>query len=245
MANYIITGVSSFLGREFVNHLSENESNKLLITSRKQVEFDKSFHQNIQYISGIDLLNENDIDRIVDAAKIFFDGKFSVIHCTGYYQGQEPLENNSIEESNKIFNSNYITVYNLSVKLLEVMIEKGGGHFVGFSCNSVKYNYPQMAPFTAAKSAMESFFRTVANEFYDRGVYANSFQLATLLTEKEITRKPFGDHEHWLKLNEVVTYIEQFLTQPNQLHNGNSIQLYHHSESFFHKSYFDRIKNKA
>lgn len=244
MANYIITGVSSFLGREFVDHLMQNVNNRLIVTSRKKVAFENPFNENIKYFSGIDLLIEKDINTIVEAANKFFDGPFSVVHCTGYYEGQEPLESTSLAESNRIFNSNYTTVYNLSIKLLDIMIQKGGGHFVGFSCNSVKYNYPQMAPFTAAKSAMESFFRTVANEFYDRGIYANSFQLATLLTNHEILRKPFGDQEKWLKLNEVVTYVEQFLTQPHQLHNGNSIQLYHYSESFFHKSYFDRIKNK-
>lgn len=244
MASYIITGVSSFLGREFVDHLKKNKSNKLLITSRKNVDFDKPLPKNIKYISGIDLLYESNVDEIVNVANTFFHEKFSVLHCTGYYKGQQPLEKVPLNESTKIFNSNFTAVYNLSVKLLDVMTEKGGGHFVGFSCNSVKYNYPQMAPFTASKSALEAFFRTVANEFYDRGIYANSFQLATLLTEYEIARKPFGDHEHWLKLNEVVTYVEQFLTQPNQLHNGNSIQLYHHSESFFHKSYFDRIKHE-
>jgi short-subunit dehydrogenase len=243
MANFIITGVGSFLGREFVDHLSQNPDNKLIVTSRKNVAFKQSISQSIKYLSGIDLLVEKDLNNIVVAANEFFDGPFSVINCTGYYEGQEPLERTSITESNRILNSNYTTVYNLSIKLLDTMIQKGGGHFVGFSCNSVKYNYPQMAPFTAAKSAMESFFRTVANEFYDRGIYANSFQLATLLTDHEILRKPFGDQEKWLKLNEVVTYVEQFLTQPNQLHNGNSIQLYHYSESFFHKSYFDRIKH--
>lgn len=242
MANYIITGVSSFLGREFVDHLMQKESNRLIVTSRKKVDFEKPFNENVKYLSAIDLLIETEINSIVDAADQFFDGPFFVVHCTGYYEGQEPLESTSLAESNRIFNSNYTTVYNLTLKLLDIMVQKGGGHIVGFSCNSVKYNYPQMAPFTAAKSAMESFLRTVANEFYDRGIYANSFQLATLLTNHEISRKPFGDREKWLKPIEVVNYVEQFLIQPHQLHNGNSIQIYHYSESFFHKSYFDRIK---
>jgi short-subunit dehydrogenase len=242
MANYIITGVSSYLGKEFADHLMKDNRNKLIITSRKSVDF--QLHSNVKYFSDIDLLIDSDLDIIVNEAKDFFNDKFYVINCTGYYKGQEPLEKMSIEEGYKIFNSNYTTVYNLTVKLLKVMIEKGGGHFIGFSCNSVKYNYPQMAPFTAAKSALESLFRTIANEFYDRNIYANSFQLATLLTEYEVSRKPFGDHNHWLKLIEVVNYIHHFLNQPYQLHNGNTIQLYHYSDSFFKRAYFDRIKLK-
>ena len=196
----------------------------------------------MKYLFGIDLLEEDHLNTLVGAAKEFFSGQFIVIHCTGYYEGQEPLETTSIAESSRIFESNFTAVYNLTVKLLPLMIERRGGHFVAFSCNSVKYNYPQMAPFTAAKSAIESLFRTIANEFYGKGVYANCFQLATLSTEHEFERKPFGDHNNWLKLSEVVTYVQQFVNQPNQLHNGNSIQLYHYSDSFFNKSYFERIK---
>jgi NAD(P)-dependent dehydrogenase (short-subunit alcohol dehydrogenase family) len=241
MANYLITGVSSFLGREFVNYLSKDVNNNIIATSRTLVDIDINL-ENLKYLSNIDLLKEEDIEILINETRIRFENPFNVIHCSGYYKGQEPLESMSFDESSRIFNSNFLTVYNLSVRLLDVMIEKGGGHFVGFSCNSVKYNYPQMAPFTAAKSALESFFRTVANEFYEKGIYANTFQLATLLTNYEISRKPFGDHKKWLKLDEVVTYVEQFLNQPNQLLNGNSIQLYHYSDSFFKESYYERIK---
>jgi len=243
MANYIITGGSSYLGREFINLLSANKNDKLIITSRKKIDFGNIIHnQNIKYFPGIDLLNEVDINTIVNASREFFTEQFVVVHCTGYYAGQEPLETTEIEESNRIFESNFLTVYNLSTLLLPVMREKGGGHFIGFSCNSVKYHYPQMAPFTAAKSALESYFKSLANEYYEIGIYANCFQLATLFTEHEVTLKPYGDHKKWLQLSEVANYVEQFVTQPLQLHNGNSIQLYHYSDTFFHKSYFDRIK---
>lgn len=242
MANYIITGISSYLGREFLNILSANKDNKLIVTSRRKVEFVTELTSNVNYFPCVDLLKEEDIMNLVDAAKELFDDKFSVIHCSGYYGGQEPIQRTSISESNRIFESNFVTVYNLSTLLIPVMKEKGGGHFVGFSCNSVMYNYPQMAPFTAAKSALESFFRSIANELYDQNIYANSFRLATLLTDHEISHKPHGDHNQWLKLYEVVGYVEQFLTQKYQIQNGNAIQLYHYSDSFFNKSYFERIK---
>lgn len=244
MKNYLITGASSNLGKVLANHLSKNRDNKLIITSRKTVDLGIDPNENVKYLPGIDLLNEADLKIISDTTNVFFEGQFSVIHCTGYYEGQEPLEHMRLSESTRIFESNFTTVYNLTTQLLSIMIEKGGGHFIGFSCNSVKYNYPQMAPFTAAKAALESLFKTIANEFYDRGIYANNFQLATLLTEHEIKIKPHGDHKKWLKTIEVVNCIEQFINQPYQLQNGNTIQLYHYSESFFGQSYFDRISRE-
>lgn len=244
MANYIITGVSSCLGREFTNTLSLNQENKIIATSRREVEFPTVLTSNVNYLPCIDLLKEEDIMLLVSVAKEIFNDKFSVINCSGYYGGQEPIQQTSICESNRIFESNFVTVYNLTRLLIPVMREKGGGHFVGFSCNSVMYNYPQMAPFTAAKSALESFFRSIANELYNENIYANSFRLATLLTDNEISHKPNGDHKQWLKLCEVVGYVEQFLNQKYQIQNGNAIRLYHYSDSFFNKSYFERIKRE-
>jgi len=244
MNNYIISGANSFLGQAFVRHLSKSDSNKLLITSRTYFDYTYLESENIIYISGIDLLTEDGLQKITNKASSFFKGSFHVINCTGYYNGQEQFISTTISEAKKIFESNFLTVYNLVTSLSPVMIQKGGGHIIAFSCNSVRFNYPEMAPFTAAKSALESLIRTLANELYDCGVYANSFQLSTLLTDHETHVKPFGDHQNWLKVDEVVAYVEQFITQPTQLHNGNSIQLYHYSDSFFHKSYFDRIRHK-
>lgn len=243
MNNYLITGANSYLGREFVKQLSKNNDNVLLVTSRTFYDFSNIQSNNIKYLPGIDLLDENDLLSLQKEAETLFKGKFNLINCTGYYEGQKPFIFTSLNEAKKIFDSNYTTVYNTVNTLMPLMIQKGGGHIIAFSCNSVRFNYPEMAPFTAAKSALESLMRTLANELYECGVFANSFQLATLLTEHETKVKPFGDHQNWLKVGEVVAYIEQFITDAVQIHNGNSIQLYHYSDSFFHKSYYERIKH--
>ncbi len=242
MYNFIITGANSFLGQAISEHLSKSKDNKIMLVTRSDFNFGNIINDNITHISGIDLLNENHLEKICTDADLFFTGKINIINCTGYYNGQEPFETTSLSESNKIFQANFYTVLGITTYLTPLLIKKGGGHFVSFSCNSVKYNYPQMTPFTAAKSALESLMRSIANEFYDRGIYANSFQLATLFTNHELKVKPYGDHKNWLKTEEVAEYIETFIKQPVQIINGASINLYHYSESFFNNSYFDRIK---
>lgn len=242
MNNYLITGANSYLGREFVRFLSKSHNNNLLITSRTFFDFGNFESKNIKYFFDVDLLTEEGLEKITKEADVFFKGKFNLINCTGYYNGQEPFVDTTIHEAKKIFDSNFTTVYNIVSYLMPVMIKKGGGHIVAFSCNSVRFNYPEMAPFTAAKTALESLVRSLANELFKHGIYSNSFELATLSTEHELKVKPYGDHVHWLKVEEVVGYIEQFITNPIQIQNGNSILLYHYSDSFFNKSYYERIK---
>lgn len=242
--NYVITGATSYLGREIINYLSLDENNKIIAISRKSQKNEAyTNNANVHRLEGIDLLVKDCLAIMTEKVKMLFNESFHVINCTGYYKGQKDFEKVSFEESNEIFESNYTTVYNTALYLLPLIKDRKGGHFIGFSCNSVRFNYPQMAPFTAAKSALESLIRTIANEQYAFGVIANSFQLSTLLTEHEVEVKPNGDHENWLKPIEVAYYIESFIQQPMPISNGNSINLYHHSDSFFNKSYFERIKN--
>ena len=240
--NYIIAGANSYLGQAIAKHLAQSDINRVLLVTRKPFDFSTLESEKIKHVKGIDFLNKNHLLSLSSEANIFFKEMFNVINCMGYYSGQEPFNETSFEEASRIIESNFISVYRSASALIPIMINKGGGHFIAFTCNSVRYNYPQMASFTAAKSALESLVRSIANEYYDKGIYANAFQLATLLTEHEKMVKPYGDHKNWLKTIEVAQYIDTFIKQSSHLTNGNTISLYHHSDSFFHDSYFNRIK---
>ncbi len=242
MTNYIITGAGSYLGREIASHLAKSPGNRILLVTRSNASFANILSDDVTHIAGIDLLKERDLERMVTTAQYFFESGFNVINCVGYFEGQSPFEQVSFAEAGRILDSNFRTVHNTATALIPLMVSKGGGHFIGFSCNSVRFNYPQMAPFTSAKAALESLIKCLANEFYGRGIYANALQLATLRTEKEIAVKPHGDHTNWLVPSEVARFIEMFTQQPIQLYSGNVMSLYNYSESFFGQSYYDRIK---
>lgn len=239
--NFLITGANSYLGKA-IFEIFKNKGYRLLLVTHERNEFGNIDSNDIRVIKGIDLLNETHLEKLSSEVRSFFSEGFNIINCVGFYEGQKPFEKTSIQESIKIFNSNFVTIYGVASTLIPIMAEEGGGHFICFSCNSVRYNYPQMAPFTAAKSALESLMRSLANEFYDRGIYANSFQLSTLLTDFELKVKPHGDHGNWLPPQEVAEYIDTFVSQKPQIVNGATINLYHYSDTFFHSSYFDRIK---
>lgn len=243
MTNYLITGANSFLGKALIKHLSSDSTNKLLIVTRSLADFSEyNEYENIYYLNGIDLLDENCLSILANKCNEFFEGKLNTINCVGYYTGQEPFEKTSIAEAKRIFDSNFICVYNTANAIMPYIIKNNGGHFICFSCKSVKYRYPLMAPFSASKAALDCLVGSLANEFSKIGLVANSFSLSTLDTDFERKVKPFGDFDNWLKLEEVAIIIEKIITSDFDIMNGNTIDLFKYSESFFNKSYFDRIK---
>ena len=241
MMNYLVTGANGPLGQAIAKFLLAN-GHKVLVTSRATSDRYDGLGVSVQHLAGIDLLDVAGLERLKSACGSFFTGPFHIINCTGHYEGQEDYHKTTVDESFKIFASNYLAVQNTATTLIPLQIERGGGHFIAFSCNSVLYNYPQMAPFTASKAALESLTKSLANEYFGMGLVTTAFRLATLHTEHELQVKPYGDHKNWLQLDEVAQFLSAYTAQPIGLHSGNVMNLFHYSDTFFSKSYFERIR---
>lgn len=237
MKNILITGGTGPLGNALSEYLSKG--NNVVITTRKK----NISNNNCTVIEGIDLLKEKDLIKLKSEINDLFSDKFSIINCVGYYiNGQQPFLDTKLDYDNKVFDSNFKTVYNTAKYLTPLMIDRRGGNFISFSCNSVTYNYPWMIPFTTSKAAVESLTKSMANEFSEFGVMFNAFALATINSEAERLRKPYGDHDNWLDLNVISKSIENFIQNENPYLNGNVIKLFKHSDTFYNTGYFERIR---
>ena len=243
--SFVITGANSFLGRAFAKILSKKKGYKIFLTSRNKFNFNDLLqkNKNIYYLPEIDLTVEKDLNILTSAINDFIPDSFHVINCLGYFPGYETIEKTNISTAKKIFDSNVITLYSVANKLLPLMCKREGGHFIAFSTHTLYQHYPRMVLFSAAKAAVESLIRGISNEYLDKGITANTIALATLLTEVELKIKPKGDSKNWLNTDEVCKFVENLILQPNKLINGNVIHIYKHSDSYFNKSYFERIQS--
>lgn len=240
--SFVITGSNSFLGRAFAKMLSKNEDYKVFLTSRSKFNFNGLLKKkNVSYLPKIDLTVESDVEKLAAAINDFLPDSFHVINCLGYFPGYETIEEINITTAKNVFDSNVLALYSVANKLLPLMCKRKGGHFIGFSTHTSYQHYPKMVAFTAAKAAVESLIRGIANEYFEKGINANTIALATLLTETELKMKPKGDSKNWLNTDEVCEFVENIILQPSKLISGNVIHIYKYSESYFHQSYFDRI----
>ncbi len=240
--NYVIMGASSTLGKSLLRKLSIDKSNKILLVSRNEDKEISSFRDDnrIFYLFGIDLLNKENLLILRRKVEEVFENSFNVINCTGYYSKREPFEKTSLEEAKKTFEGNFFTVYNTANSLLPLMKERGGGHFIVFSCNSVIYNYPWMAVFTASKAALQSLAVSLAHEYSQHNIQVNVLRLATIKTLRELAEKPYGDHKNWIDPYELADMIETITKGRFFLMNGASIDLYKPSPIYYYQSYFER-----
>ncbi|PLX85219.1 MAG: hypothetical protein C0617_04850 [Desulfuromonas sp.] len=240
--SYLITGVSSHLGEKLVGHLSEDPGNRVFTTSRGPSAFDQiTAKPNHQHLTGVDLLQADDVSRLFSAVSRWAEGPFHVVNCVGYFPGYSAMRQTPFDEFRRVFECNVLTLYATANALLPLMQAKGGGHFMAFSSHSVAQAYPLMAAFTAAKAAVESLVRSIANEHAKEGIVANAFAIATINTPREHDLRPGADSSGWLDVEQISRYVVEIVRAPFSIMNGNTIHLYNYSDTFFHTSYFDRL----
>ena len=237
----VITGISSELGKILGSILADSTGVKIIGTMRRKRTKQDKFPPNIHLLDECDLTKSECCNQVAELAGQSFQGPFGFIHSVGDFWDHVPFLEYGSKKASSMFESHVTTFYNILQTLIPVMKVKGGGSSIAFSCNSVRYNYPWMASFTASKSAVDSLVRSLANEFSGDRMRFNSLVLASLKTEKVKGSKPHGDFSHFIPPEDLVPVIKFLLSPDSYLINGSTMNLFQHSAQFYHSGYFERV----
>ena len=236
MSNYVITGANSEIGQALFSHLKNNGHNVLLVSrSPKKINDDA-----INWLDGINMTNEHDLYKLRKYIQSNFSTPFNLIHSVGDFWEHKSITDTSFVESISQINSHYVTLFGVIKAVLPIMQNNGGGKIIAFSCNSVKYNYPDMAAFTSSKAAVECLIKCTANEQSKYNIMANAFALPSIKTNSVIRTKPEAYHQNYPTLTELNNCIENTIENLSPLVNGNVINLFKYSDSFYNKGYYER-----
>ncbi|KWT85940.1 SDR family oxidoreductase [Candidatus Magnetominusculus xianensis] len=238
LRNILVTGGSSEIGTAILNVLSKMDMVKIIATSNTN----KINNSNFKYrcLQNIDLNNDTCLLSLRDEVSTFFQGSFSIIHSVGNFWKHKPLNYTDIGFAKEMMLSHYATLFGVSHYLLPLAAERGGGRIVAFSCNSVLYNYPEMAAFTSAKAAVECLIKCIANEWSKDKIVANAIALPSIGTNAVKEDKKYGDHNNYITPDEVAEIVIDILAEMSPYMNGNVIKIFKYSKSFYHKSFFER-----
>ncbi len=239
ISSIVVTGAAGFLGRS-ITQAAIDRGWAVLVATRNTLSplpgSEKVFH-----VDG-DLSTMSGARRLADAVRAYLgDQQFAVANCVGSFPGYRGILDIDGDQAEAVFRSNLLTVYNTAHVLLPLMRQSGGGRFLAFTSHSRYQAYPLMAAFDAAKAALVQLVRHIANEESRNGVVANAVALATLLTDAERRLKPHGDHNAWLRPDQVAEFVFWLLQSPGTLMNGNEVHLFNYSDSYFQRSYYERI----
>ena len=241
LSGVIITGASSEIGQEVASRLVQNDSFKVLVTANRSKIPDRiSRMANVSSLQGLDLTNVSDLEVLKNAAFNLFDGPFGFIHSVGAFWNHKSIVQCEVGEALNMITSHYLTLYGVLHNILPTMVAKGGGRILAFSCTSVGFHYPDMAPFTSAKAAVESLIKCTANEWSEHGISANAIALSTVATPKVMESKPLAEDENYISQDEVCDLVSDVLFSASNYLSGNVIRPLKYSNTYYNTSYFER-----
>jgi NAD(P)-dependent dehydrogenase (short-subunit alcohol dehydrogenase family) len=238
MKNILITAATSDLAKALLEKAVAKGDINLITTSRKYNV--RQAAPNHRHIDDIDLTDEPCLEKLARVVDSEFDGPFAIVHFAGNYWKHKPLISTSFSEIRSMMESHYLSLLGVARFLTPILLRNGGGRLLAMSCNSVAYNYPDLAPFTAAKAAIESFIKSYSNEYAEFAISATAVALPTMRTPKVLQDKTDGDNDNYIDPDEFASIVlDQLLPQSGYL-TGNTIRLIKYSHTFYNKSYFER-----
>ena len=203
----IITGGGTGIGQACARAFCREGANEVLFGRRKQ-KLEKTAHElaeasqklgsRVLTIPG-DMTRSEDLDRLVHETRNTFHRIDILVNNAGLFKGA-PLHEISDDQYDEMMNINMKAVFQLTRRVLPVMMEQKGGNIIHISSILGIIAVPQVAVYNISKGAMNQFSRSIAVEYGSYGIRSNS--ICPGLIETDMTADLMKDEalmQEWSK----------------------------------------------
>ncbi len=170
----IITGAGSGIGQACARVFHREGANVVLLGRRKQKleETAQELGSRTLIVSG-DITRSEDLDRLVEETRNTFQRIDILVNNAGLFKGA-PVHETSDEQYDEVMNVNMKAVFQLTRRVLPVMMEQKGGSIIHISSILGIIAVPQVAVYNISKGALNQFNRSIAVEYGNYGIRSNS-----------------------------------------------------------------------
>ena len=196
----IITGGGSGIGQACAWAFYQEGANVVLFGRRedKLKETAQELGSRAMTVSG-DMTRTEDLDRLVQETLSKFHRIDILVNNAGLFKGA-PLHEISDEQYDEMMNINMRAVFQLTRRVLPVMMEQKSGNIIHISSILGIIAVPQVAVYNISKGALNQFSRSIAVEYGSYGIRSNT--ICPGLIETDMTADLMKDEalmQEWSK----------------------------------------------
>ena len=196
----IITGGGSGIGQACAWAFYQEGANVVLFGRRedKLKETAQELGSRAMTVSG-DMTRSEDLDRLVQETLSKFHRIDILVNNAGLFKGA-PLHEISDNQYDEMMNINMKAVFQLTRRVLPVMMEQKSGNIIHISSILGIIAVPQVAVYNISKGALNQFSRSIAVEYGSYGIRSNS--ICPGLIETDMTADLMKDEalmQEWSK----------------------------------------------
>ena len=170
----IITGGGTGIGLATASAFCQ-EGAKVILFGRRKEKLEKAVEKlggSAIIVQG-DMTNNNDLDKLINETLHNFKKIDVLVNNAGLFNGS-PLHEISDSQWDEIMDINIRSVFQLTRRVLPVMLSQKYGNIIHISSILGLIAVPQVAAYNVSKGALNQFSRSIAVEYGSSGIRSNS-----------------------------------------------------------------------
>ena len=179
----IITGGGTGIGLATARAFCQ-EGAKVILFGRRKEKLEKAVEKlggSAIIVQG-DMTNNNDLDQLINETLHNFKKIDILVNNAGLFNGS-PLHEISDSQWDEIMDINIRSVFQLTRRVLPVMLSQKYGSIIHISSILGLIAVPQVAAYNVSKGALNQFSRSIAVEYGSSGIRSNSICPGLIATD--------------------------------------------------------------
>ena len=179
----IITGGGTGIGLATARAFCQ-EGAKVILFGRRKEKLEKAVENlggSAIIVQG-DMTNNNDLDKLINETLHNFKKIDVLVNNAGLFNGS-PLHEISDSQWDEIMDINIRSVFQLTRRVLPVMLSQKYGSIIHISSILGLIAVPQVAAYNVSKGALNQFSRSIAVEYGSSGIRSNSICPGLIATD--------------------------------------------------------------
>ena len=160
------------------------EGAKIILFGRRKEKLEKAVEKlgDSAIIVQGDMTNNNDLDQLINETLHNFKKIDILVNNAGLFNGS-PLHEISDSQWDEIMDINIRSVFQLTRRVLPVMLSQKYGSIIHISSILGLIAVPQVAAYNVSKGALNQFSRSIAVEYGSSGIRSNSICPGLIATD--------------------------------------------------------------
>jgi NAD(P)-dependent dehydrogenase (short-subunit alcohol dehydrogenase family) len=129
-------------------------------------------------------------------------------------------------EFRRLVDLNLTPAFTLARAAVPLLLERGGGAFVGVSARAALRPFAGAAGYVTGKAALLAFIRALDADYRDRGLRANAILPSVIDTPANRAAQPDADHSRWVAPAAIARVVRFLVSDDSAVTTGAAVPVY-------------------
>lgn len=169
-----------------------------------------------------DLFDPDQVTKAVQST----DGLEAVVNLVGGYVEGPRVHETDPDRFDGLIRLNLTPGFLLARAAMPLLIERGGGAFVGVSARAALRPFPGAAGYIASKAAVLAFIQALDAEYKHQGIRCNAIVPSVIDTPANRSAQPDADYSKWVKPAEIARVVRFLVSDESAPISGAAVPVY-------------------